>query len=101
MDPHLALALCQAYNNWIHEFTQHSPDQLKWAAMLPMQDINMACSELVRCVNELGAVGSFVRPNAIDGHFGIPIIGIRFLRCIVSSMWRWDSMKAQARTTAI
>ena len=69
MDPHLALALCQAYNNWIHEFAEHSPDQLKWAAMLPMQDVNMACSELVRCVNELGAVGSFVRPNAIDGHF--------------------------------
>lgn len=69
MDPHLALALCQAYNNWIHEFAQHSPDQLKWAAMLPMQDVNMACAELVRCVNELGAVGSFVRPNAIDGHF--------------------------------
>ena len=68
MDPHLALALCQAYNNWIHEFAQHSPDQLKWAAMLPMQDVNMACAELVRCVNELGAVGSFVRSNKIDGH---------------------------------
>ena len=34
MDLHLALALCQAYNNWIHEFPQHSPDQLKSAAML-------------------------------------------------------------------
>ena len=69
MDPHLSLALCQAYNNWIHDFTQHSSDQLKWAAMLPLQDVNMACAELARCVNELGAVGSFVRPNMIDGHF--------------------------------
>ena len=69
MDPHLSLALCQAYNNWIHDFAQHSPDQLKWAAMLPLQDVNMACAELARCVNELGAVGSFVRPNMIDGHF--------------------------------
>ena len=25
MDPRLSLALCQAYNNWIHEFCQHSP----------------------------------------------------------------------------
>ena len=22
MDPHLALALCQAYKNWIHEFAR-------------------------------------------------------------------------------
>ena len=100
MDPHLALALCQAYNNWIHEFAQHSPDQLKWAAMLPMQDVNMACAELVRCVNELGAVGSFVRPNAIDGYFGIPIIGIHCSRCIVSSTSRWVSTKAPVPITA-
>jgi uncharacterized protein len=69
MDPRLSLALCQAYNNWIHEFCQHSPDQLKFAAMLPMHDVNLACAELVRCVSELGAVGSFLRPNRVNGHF--------------------------------
>jgi uncharacterized protein len=69
MDPRLSLALCQAYNNWIHEFCQHSPDQLKFAAMLPLHDVNLACMELVRAVNELGAIGSFVRPNRINGHF--------------------------------
>ena len=69
LDPRLALALCQAYNNWIHEFCQHSPDQLKFAAMLPLQDVNLACAELVRAVTELGATGSFVRPNRINGHF--------------------------------
>ena len=69
MDPQLSLALCQAYNNWIHEFCQASPDQLKFAAMLPLHDVNLACAELVRCVNELGAVGSFVRPNMVNGIF--------------------------------
>ena len=69
MDPRLSLAICQAYNNWIHEFCQYSPDQLKFAAMLPLHDVNLACAELVRCVNELGAVGSFVRANMINGHF--------------------------------
>lgn len=69
MDPNLSLALCQAYNNWIHVFCQHSPDQLKFSAMLPMHDVNLACAELVRCVTELGAVGSFLRPNAVNGHF--------------------------------
>ena len=66
MDPRLSLALCEAYNNWIYDFCQHSPDQLKFAAMLPLHDVNLACAELVRCVTELGAVGSFVRPNRIN-----------------------------------
>jgi predicted TIM-barrel fold metal-dependent hydrolase len=69
MDPQLSLALCQAYNNWIYDFCQHSPDQMKFAAMLPFQDVNLACQELVRCVRELGAVGSFIRPNLVNGHF--------------------------------
>ena len=68
MDPHMSVALCQAYNNWIHEFCQHSPDQLKFAAMLPLHDVNLACRELIRCVTELGAVGSMIRPNLIKGH---------------------------------
>ena len=69
MDPRLSLAICQAYNNWIHEFTRFSPDQMKWVAMLPLHDVNLACAELVRCVTELDAVGSMVRPNRINGHF--------------------------------
>jgi|TARA_B100002003_G_C14102885_1_gene530451 predicted TIM-barrel fold metal-dependent hydrolase len=69
MEPRLSLALAQAYNNWIHEFCQYSPDQMKFAAMLPLHDVNLACQELVRCVTELGAIGSFVRPNMVNGHF--------------------------------
>src|SRR5262250_2916450 len=69
MDPQLSLALSQAYNNWIHEFCQHSPNQLKFVAMLPLHDVNLACQELVRCVKALGAVGSFVRPNLVNGRF--------------------------------
>lgn len=69
MDPHLSLAICRAYNNWIHDFCQYSPDQLKFAAMLPMHDVNLACQELVRCVTELGAVASFIRPNKLNEHY--------------------------------
>ena len=69
MDPHLSYALCRAYNDWLHEFCQYSPDQMKFAAMLPVHDVNMACRELVRAVTELGAVGSFIRPNLINGHY--------------------------------
>ena len=64
-----ASPLSQAYNNWIHEFCQYSPNQLKFAAMLPLHDVNLACQELVRCVRELGAVASFIRPNLLNGHY--------------------------------
>src|SRR4029079_10879185 len=29
MDPQFSAAICRAYNDWIHDFVQHSPDQLK------------------------------------------------------------------------
>jgi predicted TIM-barrel fold metal-dependent hydrolase len=69
MDPQLSLALCQAYNNWIHEFCRHSPDRLKFVAMLPPHEVHLACAELLRCARELGAVGSFIRPNLVNGHY--------------------------------
>ena len=55
LDPRLSHAICQAYNNWINEFCQYSPERLKFVAMLPMHDVHLACRELVRCVKELGA----------------------------------------------
>ena len=54
LDPQLSLALCQAYNNWIHEFSSYSPERLKWVAMLPVHDVHLACRELVRCVRAGG-----------------------------------------------
>ena len=69
LDPLLSEALCQAYNNWIYDFCQHSPNELKFAAMLPFHDVNLACRELKRCVTELGAVGSFIRPNLVNGRY--------------------------------
>jgi hypothetical protein len=69
MDPELSLAICQAYNNWIAEFCRYSPERLKFVVMLPMHDVNLACRELVRGVRELGAIGSFVRPNMVNGHY--------------------------------
>jgi len=69
MDPQISLALCQAYNNWLADFCSYSPDQLKFAAMLPIHDVNLACQELYRAVRDLGAVGSFIRPNLVNGRY--------------------------------
>ena len=69
LDPHSSLTICRAYNDWVHEFCQYSPDQMKFAAMLLLHDVNLACQELVRCVRDMGAVASFIRPNLIKGHY--------------------------------
>jgi len=37
--------------------------------MLPVHDVHLACRELLRCVRELGAIGSFIRPNLVNGHY--------------------------------
>jgi uncharacterized protein len=69
MDPLLSHAISRAYNDWIAEFCRHSPDQLKMAAMLPVHDVNLACQELLRCVQQYGAVAAFLRPNYTNGRY--------------------------------
>ena len=61
IDPQLSLAICQAYNNWIHEFCQYSPERLKFVAMLPMHDVHLACREL-RAVRARARRGGLVHP---------------------------------------
>ena len=69
MDPQLSAAICRAYNDWLHDYCQHSPDQLKMAAILPIHDVDLACQELDRCVRDYAAVGAFVRPNYVNGRY--------------------------------
>jgi len=59
-----AVALCRAYNSFMHEaFTRVSP-RLRVVALLPIQDPEAAALELKRAVSELGAVGGML---AADG----------------------------------
>jgi predicted TIM-barrel fold metal-dependent hydrolase len=51
---------CRAYNDWIAEFCAAAPDRLKAIAMVPLQDITLACAELNRAVGTLGLVGAMV-----------------------------------------
>ena len=48
MDPDLALAISQAYNNWLYEFCQGGPDRLYGAAMIPPFDVEYAVTETRR-----------------------------------------------------
>ena len=93
MDPRLSLALCQAYNNWIHEFCQYSPDRLKFVAMLPVHDVHLACQELVRCVRELGAVGPSSGRTSSTVATGTRTTGSPSTACTKSSTCPGDSTR--------
>jgi predicted TIM-barrel fold metal-dependent hydrolase len=67
LDPQFAAAICRAYNNWLYEFCQVSPDRLKGAAMIPPHDIHEALKETRRAVRELGFPAIFLHPSASNG----------------------------------
>lgn len=63
-DRQWAVALCRAYNSFMHEeFTKKTP-RLKAVALLALQDPEAAARELRRAVRELGCVGAML---AADG----------------------------------
>ena len=49
--------LCRKSNDAIYEHTRRFPDRFKGTASLPVMDVDAACDELTRCVEELGFVG--------------------------------------------
>jgi uncharacterized protein len=51
-------ALCQAYNNWLHDYCQADPRRLKGVALLPLQDVDAAVREIHRAVTDLGMLGA-------------------------------------------
>jgi uncharacterized protein len=65
-DVELLTACCRAYNDWSAEYCAAAPDRLRWAAILPMQSVELAVAEARRTVAR-GAVAFYVRPNPICG----------------------------------
>jgi len=65
-DPELLAACCRAYNTWSAEYCAAAPQRLRWAAMLPLQDTDLAVAEARRAA-AAGAVGFYVRPNPLKG----------------------------------
>jgi predicted TIM-barrel fold metal-dependent hydrolase len=66
-DPHLAAAMCRAYNRWLADYCQPYPERLFGVAMLPMQSIELAVAEMRFACRELGMKGGFLRPNPYNG----------------------------------
>ena len=68
-DPDVAYALARAYNDWIADFCKAAPDRLFAAAMLPLQDMDMAIEELQRISKISCFRGAFIRPMFLEGRY--------------------------------
>jgi predicted TIM-barrel fold metal-dependent hydrolase len=67
LDPQVADALARAHNNWTHDYCQHDPTRLKFAAQVAFHDPKLAAREARRAVREMGAVAVIGNPNPING----------------------------------
>jgi predicted TIM-barrel fold metal-dependent hydrolase len=71
-DPVLAAALCRSYNSWIHDVCSQRPDQLKWVAVVSLDDVPSAVEEMQRCRRELDAVGVIILGTAGEKNLDHP-----------------------------
>ena len=55
-----AKEVSQKSNDLLAEWVERNPGRFRGFAALPMQDVDMACAEMERCVKELGFVGALV-----------------------------------------
>ena len=65
-DTQLLAACCRAYNDWSAAYCAADRQRLRWAAMLPLQDVALAIAEAQRAAAN-GAVSFYIRPNPIAG----------------------------------
>lgn len=72
IDPDLAVALCRAYNDYVHADCAADAGRLHPVAMLPLQDPTEAVLEMKRCVEELGMAGISIAPNVPQPHPDAP-----------------------------
>jgi len=63
IDRDLAVALCRAYNNYIHDDCEPYRTRLAPVGVLPLQDVDEAVRELQRCVTDLHLPAVSISPN--------------------------------------
>lgn len=67
-----AVAACRAYNNWLHDTFLNVNPRVQGVALIPVQDVEAACTELHRAVEELGVCGAMLPANGegLKAHLG-------------------------------
>lgn len=68
--PYWATAVARVYNNWLYETYLKANPRLKGMALLALQDIPSAVSELRRAVTELGMLGAMLPSRGLPKHLG-------------------------------
>ena len=71
-DPGAAADLARRANDFLADRVAERPDRFRGLAALPMQDPDLAATELTRAVTELGFVGALVNGfSELDAHGGV------------------------------
>ena len=65
-----AVALAQAYNNWLYDTYLKRDSRFRAVGLIPMQEPGEAIKELRRCVEELGMAGAMLPSNGFKDHIG-------------------------------
>jgi len=65
-----AIAVCRAYNDWLHESHLKDHQALNGMALIPLQDPDAAVDELRRAVTELGMPGAMLPANGLPTPLG-------------------------------
>ena len=66
LEPAFASAIARAYNNWMRDFCDESPERMFGAAMVAPHDPEGAVIEARRCVEELGFKAVFLAPATVN-----------------------------------
>lgn len=67
LDGRLSAAICRAYNRWLRDFCDHSPDRLVGVGLIGLHDPALATAEARYAVEALGMAGVMIRPNPYGG----------------------------------
>jgi predicted TIM-barrel fold metal-dependent hydrolase len=81
-DENFALALAHAYNNWLADFCQISPERLFGVAQVPLLHIDAAIKEATRAVRGLHMRMILVRPNPYAGRLWTDRLYDPFWACV-------------------
>lgn len=65
--PDLVESAATAYNSWLADFCSSGGGRLHGVGAISLYDVEGARREVRRCVEELGFVGIFIRPNPVLG----------------------------------
>jgi uncharacterized protein len=72
-EPGPAMAVRRAFNTWLHDFCAYDPTRLKMNAIVSMEDVDAAVTEIRRVATELGAVSVMLDPRKDGAPFDDPL----------------------------